>query len=131
MTVIRTSRKFEAAHRQLGDPSKCGKLHGHNWNVVVELRGTPNKIGYVVDFKDVHNVIDEFDHSIILCDKDPLVTVLQSVKQHVVVVPLNPTCENLAVIILRRIAKLDCKARHVKVTVYENDESYAIEESEV
>lgn len=131
MTVTRTSRKFESAHRQLGDPGKCGKLHGHNYAVNIEIHGTPNKIGYIIDFKDIHDVIDDFDHAVILCECDPLVTVLQSVKQRVVVVPLNPTCENLAILILERIAELEGKVRHIKVTVYENDESYAIEESDV
>ena len=33
MVIIKTEVAFEAAHRQYGDPGKCGGLHGHNWIV--------------------------------------------------------------------------------------------------
>ena len=44
MVRIGTTVYFEAAHRQLNDPSKCGKLHGHNWKVDVEIESDDMKL---------------------------------------------------------------------------------------
>lgn len=130
MTVeIGTKRMFEAAHRQLGDPSKCGKLHGHNWLVEVMIEGNPNGIGYVKDFKDIHAIVDEFDHAVLLKENDPLIDILNTAKQNVVILDLNPTCENLSIILANMIWELqDIEEEPWKglmVRVWENGTSSA------
>lgn len=133
MKTISTSRAFEAAHRQYGDPGKCGYLHGHNWKVDVVLRGTPDTlIGYVVDFKDIFDIIDEFDHKTLLRYDDPLIEPLTEHNQRLVVLSVNATCENLAGLFANRIeAMLGTRHIHItylKVTVHENDHSNAYDE---
>lgn len=126
---IGTKRAFEAAHRQLGDPSKCGKLHGHNWLVEVMIEGNPNGIGYVKDFKDIYAIVDEFDHAVLLKENDPLIDILNTAKQNVVILDLNPTCENLSIILANMVWELqDIEEEPWKglmVRVWENGTSSA------
>ena len=126
--LIRTVTKFEAAHRQLGDPGKCGYLHGHNWTVEWEICGEPNDLGYVVDFKDLKEISNKFDHTVILKANDPLVEILTRADQRVISIVDNPTCENIA----RHLANVTINKfdnlYSVFVRVYENDVSYSEDE---
>lgn len=124
--IIGTEILFEAAHRQLNDPSKCGRLHGHNWKLKLELASsTTNPIGYIVDFKDLKQLItDKFDHKVLLHTDDPLVDVLRNNNQLVEVFDNNPTCEHLAEVITAMICNKWC-LDFLTVTLYENDKSYS------
>ena len=60
------SVKFSAAHTIKGHP-KCGRMHGHNYKVVVTLSAdTLDKNGMIMDFSEVkkvvHMVVDKLDH---------------------------------------------------------------------
>ena len=129
--LIKTERKFESAHRQFGDTSKCGKLHGHNWLVEIEVEGTPGVLGYIVDFKKLCDIVDRLDHKVLLQEDDPLVLVLREYSQEVVTFKVNPTCENLAYYFLESFAELLNNERSrwqvIYVAVYENDISNAME----
>lgn len=129
MVTIRTTEQFEAAHRQLGDESKCGKIHGHNWKVEFVLNGPVGPLGYVVDFKDIKATVDHYDHSIMLQATDPLCTILEDNGQLVRRLPLNPTCENLTLMLIDDVRAL-CRLQNldvdfISVTVWENDQSFA------
>ena len=55
VTLTKTFR-FEAAHRLPKVPAghKCGRLHGHSYQVDVIVKGTPNpETGMVIDFADI------------------------------------------------------------------------------
>ena len=124
-TDIRTVVKIETAHRQLNDPSKCGKLHGHNWKAEVIVTGDPGGLGYIVDFKDVKSEINYYDHSVVLNEDDPLVKILRDSGQKVCTIKDNPTCEIFADVLANQILKLSPNIDVVQVTLWENDESYA------
>lgn len=133
MVKIGTTVYFEAAHRQLGDTSKCGKLHGHNWKVDVEIESEDiNDVGYVIDFKEVSEVCNRYDHSVMLVKGDPLVEVLVQAGQKVVETQLNPTCENLSIEIGECIGHVlemqDTIVDKLVVTVWENEKSFAVME---
>ena len=124
--------KFETAHRQLGDDSKCGFLHGHNWKAEIEISSANlNSIGYVIDFKEIKDAINAaFDHKTLLHFADPLVGTLKTKKQKVqVMLSGNPTCELLAEAILDLIIGLmpdgAIDVESIRVKLYENDSSYA------
>jgi len=126
MTRIGTTVWFAAAHRQYGDPSPCGRLHGHNWKVEIEIVGEPDDIGYVVDFKDIKETIMSWDHAVLLHRDDPLCDVLEQANQRVVRLPTNPTCEHLADHLARHI--LETRSERIDViyiTVWENERSWA------
>lgn len=133
MVTIGTTVYFEAAHRQLGDVSKCGKLHGHNWKVDVEIGSDDiNEVGYVIDFKEVGEVCNKYDHSVMLVSGDPLIEVLEDACQKVVVTSRNPTCENLSIEIAECIGGLlkvnGIMAYYLRIVVWENDKSFAVTE---
>lgn len=61
---------FSAAHRIEGHP-KCGRLHGHNYQVIVTIYGASlPKDGMLIDYGELDKVckpiIDEMDHRYIV-----------------------------------------------------------------
>jgi 6-pyruvoyltetrahydropterin/6-carboxytetrahydropterin synthase len=127
MVLIATSVEFEAAHRQYGDVSKCGYLHGHNWKVDFVLQGDKvNSVGYLINFSELKALVAGLDHKVILQQDDPLIPILQDAKQNVVAISMNPSCENLARIILESIQRKN-DYEFIGITVWENNESRATE----
>ena len=90
---------------------------------------TVNEIGYVHDFKDLKGIVAPYDHSVMLYEKDPLCEILEGAGQKVCRLPVNPTCENLAILIKAQVLQLiDPKLLDgVSITVWENDVSYAVD----
>ena len=107
---VTVSRKahFNAAHR-LYNPSwsfekndevfgKCNNpnFHGHNYELIVSVKGTIDpEMGYVIDMKELKDLIKEqveepFDHKNLNLDTEEF-------KE------LNPTAENIAVVIWNKL----------------------------
>jgi 6-pyruvoyltetrahydropterin/6-carboxytetrahydropterin synthase len=131
MMKVTVSRKahFNAAHR-LFNPvwssekneeifGKCNnpEFHGHNYELIVSVKGEIDpKTGYVIDMKVLKDLIkekieDRFDHK-------NLNTQTEEFKN------LNPTAENIAVVIhqlLRPVLNLNLD---LKVTLYETPRNY-------
>jgi len=66
---------FDAAHYTKGVEGKCMNLHGHTFRVNVEVEGEVDpETGFVIDFsvlkKIVKEVIEEYDHKVIVPRKD-------------------------------------------------------------
>ena len=118
---------FSAAHRLLGYDGPCGKLHGHNWRVRVEIEGRPDNIQYmVVDFTEIKRIIRELDHKVLLCEDDKMCLILAVNGHDVVKLPHNPTCECLAEYIARRIIEIyGQRLSYISVTVWETDKQSA------
>lgn len=128
ISVIRKEH-FNAAHR-LFNPEwsdeknqeifgKCNNpnYHGHNYDLLVKLTGYPDpKTGYVFDLKilsDIikENILDVFDHKNLNLDVEYFKN-------------LNPTAENIVVVIydiLRQ--KIDTKF-DLKITLFETERNY-------
>ncbi|GIV36353.1 MAG: 6-carboxy-5,6,7,8-tetrahydropterin synthase [Cyclobacteriaceae bacterium] len=128
---VRVSRKehFNAAHR-LYNPAwpdqknrevfgKCANpnYHGHNYELVVSVTGTPDDgTGYVMDTKILSDlvrreIIDLFDHKNLNLD-------LPHFKH------LNPTAENIARVIWD-ILRPHIKAElDLKITLYETERNF-------
>jgi 6-pyruvoyltetrahydropterin/6-carboxytetrahydropterin synthase len=61
---LRLLHHFDAAHHLPGYDGACANLHGHRWEVQVEIDSdTLNDQGMVADFKMIKRVIDRLDHS--------------------------------------------------------------------
>ncbi len=87
MYKIKVELYFSSAHFLRGYRGKCEDLHGHNWKVEVYVQARkPDKIGMVMDFKDLkmelNKVLEKLDHK---CLND-----LAYFKK------FNPTSENIA-----------------------------------
>jgi len=91
--------------------------HGHNYDLIVKVTGEPNKqTGYVVDMKWLSKIIREevinrFDHKNLNLDTAEF-------KE------LNPTAENIAIVIYNLIKpKLD-KDLDLQIRLYETERNF-------
>lgn len=92
-------------------------FHGHNYELIVSVTGKINpETGYVIDMKDLKDIIYQevevpFDHKNLNLD-------VQEFKD------LNPTAENIAVVIWNKIRKrIDLKL-DLEVTLYETPRNF-------
>jgi 6-pyruvoyltetrahydropterin/6-carboxytetrahydropterin synthase len=96
------------AHALLGYDGPCRHIHGHSYELTVTVTGIPStnpddpKIGMVMDFKDLKQIVkscivDEVDHALMLNqDVDPeMVRLLRENQHRVILVPYQPTTENM------------------------------------
>lgn len=120
---------FNAAHR-LHNPAwtdeqntkvfgKCNNpnFHGHNYDLVVKVTGEPDpETGYVMDMKILSDIIkervtDRFDHRNLNLDTDEFRN-------------LNPTAENIAVVIYGLLRPFIDLKMDLKITLYETERNY-------
>jgi 6-pyruvoyltetrahydropterin/6-carboxytetrahydropterin synthase len=121
MSRIRVTKqfRFEAAHALKGHDGACRNIHGHSYELSVTILGTPNadpgssKFGMVMDFGDlkklIHkSVIDLFDHALILYDEDQAKDLHRRGEpfSNIILVPYQPTSENMLLDFAGRIGKL-------------------------
>lgn len=115
---IRVTKKFtfDMAHALYGYDGPCKNIHGHTYVLSVTLKGkvlskeNHPKNGMVMDFTDFkkivkENVIDVFDHSLVLNANSPhahLKDITDSFEK-VNYVRYQPSCENLLADMLQRI----------------------------
>ena len=128
---IKVSRKehFNAAHR-LHNPDwssekneqvfgKCNNpnYHGHNYELIVSLTGEPDPAtGYLFDLKILsdlirEHVLDRFDHRNLNLDTEYFRK-------------LNPTAENIAVVIWRILRQQIDDKLELKITLYETERNF-------
>jgi 6-pyruvoyltetrahydropterin/6-carboxytetrahydropterin synthase len=74
--LIETKLSMEYAHRFLDHTGEAQYLHGHHGELTVWVEGTPDERGFVHTVKDIQrtvwNVMQNFDHALLLQDIDPL-----------------------------------------------------------
>lgn len=120
---------FNAAHR-LFNPDwddktnkevfgKCAlpHYHGHNYDLIVKVVGKPDKeTGYVMDMKVLSDIIqreivERFDHKNLNLDTKEFKT-------------LNPTAENIAVIIYKLLRPHIDKKLEMQIRLYETPRNF-------
>ncbi|MCB0402768.1 MAG: 6-carboxytetrahydropterin synthase [Flavobacteriales bacterium] len=118
MATLRITKefKFEMAHALLGHNGPCKNIHGHSYQLKVTVKGNvkhgtddPDE-GMVVDFTIIKNIVDrlivqEYDHSLVLWDKMKLDPAQFDFMNKLILVPFQPTCENLLVYYAELIRK--------------------------
>jgi 6-pyruvoyltetrahydropterin/6-carboxytetrahydropterin synthase len=131
MSKVAVYRKehFNAAHR-LNNPAwdgetnkrvfgKCNlpNYHGHNYELIVKLIGEPDPVtGFVIDLKTLSDIIQDkvlvkFDHKNLNLDTEEFKTV-------------NPTAENIAIIIYNLLrANIDASL-DLQVRLYETERNF-------
>lgn len=128
VTICRKEH-FNAAHR-LHNPAwsdeqnvavfgLCNNpnYHGHNYQLIVKLTGQVNEeTGYVYDMKKLstlvkQEVIDRFDHKNLNLDTEEF-------RQ------LNPTAENIAMVIWELLRDKISKDYELAVTLYETERNF-------
>ena len=130
VTVCRREH-FNAAHRLFnpdwsdekneGVFGKCNNpnFHGHNYELIVQLTGEPDPVtGYVYDLKLLSDLIwkealRQLDHKNLNLD----VVEFRN---------LNPTAENIAVIIYNKLREKIDKRFDIKIILYETERNFVI-----
>ena len=120
---------FCYGHRLLNYEGKCRYLHGHNGRVEIDI--TTDKLdnrGMAYDFTDIKQVIKawidkELDHKMLLNEKDPVLPILQEMKDPLFVFQGNPTAENIAKLIFEEALRLGFPVEEVRL--WETPDSYA------
>ena len=141
MENIRISRKFcfEAAHALLNYDGACRFIHGHSYKLEVSLLGPVRqqtghpKEGMVMDFGDLkklvqQTIIEPWDHALLLNQDSPadLLDALQKNKEKLVLLPYQPSCENMLLDIRRRLqAALPPAYTLCRLLLAETENSYA------
>ena len=86
---------FSSAHKLVGYPGDCARMHGHNWLIEVHVRCRElNAIGIGIDFRDIKTAVKEVIARMDHCDLNDLPEFRDA----------NPTSENIAVAIWNRLA---------------------------
>lgn len=141
MARIRITKefRFEAAHALTGYDGPCRNIHGHSYLLSVTILGKPDqensspKKGMVMDFGDLKaivktNIIDRFDHSLILSRDFPLSGIFLPAAglDNIVLVEYQPTSENLLIDFAGMIGRLlPENIELVSLRLRETDTSYA------
>lgn len=120
---------FNAAHRlnnpELSDRDndaifgKCNypNYHGHNYELIVKVTGEIDRqTGYVMDMKTLKDLVwkhalSRFDHKNLNLDTEEFKT-------------LNPTAENIAVVIYNLIRPHIDTDKDLKITLYETERNF-------
>jgi 6-pyruvoyltetrahydropterin/6-carboxytetrahydropterin synthase len=92
---------FDAGHRIVGHKGKCARLHGHTYKVHIMASGSVHEPGFVVDFGDLKDIVNEWDHKMLLWNEDlPRLKYLSKIEEEkelgIVRLPFNPTAEHMA-----------------------------------
>lgn len=120
MFEIKVSAEFEAAHRVVGYPGKCDRLHGHSWVVEASVIGSKlDNLGMLVDFKLVkgrlRELLETLDHR--------MLNELPAFEN------INPTAENIAQYVYNEMKKAEFFNDNAKlkyIQVWESPKSSVI-----
>ncbi|MEI2750665.1 MAG: 6-carboxytetrahydropterin synthase [Ferruginibacter sp.] len=129
MVSVFRKEHFNAAHR-LNNPDwdeatnkavfgKCNNphYHGHNYELIVKLIGRPDPVtGYVMDLKILSDIVKEevterFDHKNLNEDCEEFKS-------------LNPTAENIAIVIYDLLRKRIEPSLELQVRLYETERNF-------
>jgi 6-pyruvoyltetrahydropterin/6-carboxytetrahydropterin synthase len=97
---------FDAGHRIVGHKGKCARLHGHTYKVHIMASGSVHEPGFVVDFGDLKDIVNEWDHRMLIWNQDLLCTPDRRefwIDEGVVFLSFNPTAEHMAQHLAERI----------------------------
>lgn len=115
MFELKYKTHFDAAHCLRGYPGKCANLHGHRWEIEVEVVGERlDQLGMLVDFNELKDwlrtITQELDHQ--------LLNETEGFKEG----ELNPTAENIAWYCYQKLREIIKDRPHIqlrKVSIWE------------
>jgi len=105
---IQKKYHFYAGHRNKGGGEKCGRLHGHTYQIECEFEFNQiNEFGVCFLFSDIDAIVDpiikKYDHYLLLYKNDPLALILKQSKEEYYELPFETSAENLAKHIFKEI----------------------------
>ena len=132
MSTIQAKRYHDIStgHRVYQHESKCAHLHGHNYRVHFSVEAPQlDKIGRVMDFSVIKEKLcmwleDNWDHKFLVWENDPLTDIIYPADpKGVVIVPFNPTAENMAQFLVEVIGPQQLRDTEVTLVHVEIEET--------
>ncbi|NGM65917.1 6-pyruvoyl trahydropterin synthase family protein [Sphingobacterium sp. SGR-19] len=130
MILAERYHDISCGHRVVGHEGKCRFLHGHNYRIHFTVAADQlDEIGRVVDFSVIKTTLcawleEHFDHKFLIWEKDELLPQLQEVAgDSLVVVPFNPTAENIAQYLVEHIGPQQFKDYPVRLVACKVEET--------
>jgi 6-pyruvoyltetrahydropterin/6-carboxytetrahydropterin synthase len=141
MAILRLTRvfHFDMAHVLLNYPGKCKNIHGHTYKLEVTVKGAPcneessPKKGMLIDFSDFKTLINNeiitvWDHALMIHQNSDtvLLNALKNNYEKIIVVPFQPTTENMICELAAIITKiLPTDLQLFSLRLYETEKSFA------
>jgi 6-pyruvoyltetrahydropterin/6-carboxytetrahydropterin synthase len=132
MPKITASRyhDFSTGHRVYGHESKCAHLHGHNYRIHFTVEADDlDTVGRVMDFSAIKNYLCEWlelqwDHKFLVWQQDPWGLELKKLDpQGTVIVPFNPTAENMGQYLIETVGPEQLKDTGVRLIAVDIEET--------
>ncbi|EIM24368.1 6-pyruvoyl trahydropterin synthase family protein [Microvirga lotononidis] len=130
---------ISCGHRVVGHEGKCGHLHGHNYRVHFTCEADElDNLGRVIDFSEIKSKLcmwleENWDHKMLLWEHDPVANVLidnttgtgdgTTLGDGIVLVPFNPTAENIAQHLVLVVGPQQLKGTGIKLRHCEVEET--------
>lgn len=110
MIVVERYHDISMGHRVVGHEHKCRHLHGHNYRIHFTCTAPElDSLGRIIDFGLIKTALcawleEQWDHKMMLWEQDPLLPDLQRLTpEDIVVVPFNPTAEQMAIYLVHEV----------------------------
>lgn len=135
MYILSTQSDFDSAHFLKDYDGKCANIHGHRWNVVIEVKGEKlqekgSEKGMVTDFsalkKSLKKLTKMLDHSLLIEEGSLKAATMEAMREEgfrILEFPFRPTAENLAKYFYDNMTMEGYSV--VKTTVYETPNNAA------
>lgn len=126
--IITKKYYFYAGHRNKNAGEKCGRLHGHTYDVTCsfEFDEVDQKSGVTFLFSDIDKLVEPiikyFDHYFLLYEKDSMCELFDKANEPYRKLPFETSAENMAMYIFNKI-KNDTQLNIVKISFQETKSS--------
>lgn len=132
-TKIGKEYRWEMGHRLPFHTGLCKNIHGHSYRLLIELEGTLNSEGMVMDFYDLNTIVEPIistlDHSFICDEEDSTMKSFFSANpMKVVYVPFHTTAENIVRWIANQVVQacsIYPSITSVRARLHETERAYA------
>jgi 6-pyruvoyltetrahydropterin/6-carboxytetrahydropterin synthase len=105
--IIEKKYHFYAAHRNKEAGEKCGRIHGHTYDVKCFFKFNEITNGITMLFSDIDKIaepiIKQYDHTFLLYKEDPLVDMLKFNNEPYTELPFETSAENMSMWIFTEI----------------------------
>ncbi len=105
--IIEKKYHFYAAHRNKNAGEKCGRIHGHTYDVVCHFKFNKMQNGVTMLFSEIDKVVEpivkQYDHHFLLYKEDSLFDILNMANEPFIELPFETSAENMAIWIFNQI----------------------------
>ena len=105
--IIEKKYHFYSAHRNKNAGEKCGRIHGHTYDLKCHFKFNQMTDGITMLFSDIDAVVEpiikQYDHYLLLYKEDSLCDLLNIANEPFVELPFETSAENLAIWIFNEI----------------------------